>query len=125
MQCCHCAHLLYSGSPFFLPFRTRALPAPRRSTYNYMGRVYNKLIAAYNAGDMVTALAHQRTSQVLIDLLNDPSPFGSGVYLGKAIMEARLGGKHCGPPRYPQVPMTPEAVEKLAAALKAQGFFEW
>lgn len=27
---------------------------------------------------MKTALAHQRTNQVLVDLLNDASPYGSG-----------------------------------------------
>ena len=49
----------------------------------------------------------------------------AGIYLGKAIMEARLGGKHCGPPRHPLSPMTPEGTAKLHADLKAIGFFEY
>lgn len=95
------------------------------STYNYMGKVYNQLMDAFAKGDMAAALAHQRTGQVLIDLLNDASPYGTGIYLGKAIMEARLGGKHCGPPRHPLAAMTPEGTAKLHADLGAMGFFKW
>jgi hypothetical protein len=40
-------------------------------------------------------------------------------------MEARLGGKHCGPPRHPLAAMTPEATSKLKADLTALGFFEY
>ncbi len=43
-----------------------------------MGRVYNQLIEAFNKGDMTTALKYQRTGQELIDLLNNPGPYGSG-----------------------------------------------
>ena len=40
-------------------------------------------------------------------------------------MELRLGGKGCGPPRYPCVPMTPEGVAALKADLDALGAFQW
>lgn len=94
------------------------------STYNYAGRVYNALIAAFRAGDMAEALRLQRRSQVNIDLLLS-SAYGTGVNIGKAIMEARLGGKHTGPPRYPGRAMTPAAKAALHADLEAQGFFSW
>jgi N-acetylneuraminate lyase len=96
------------------------------STYNYMGRVYNALLAAADAGDMVKALALMRKAQATVDLLYAAASYGSpACNVGKAIMELRLGGKHCGPPREPGVAVTPAGVAKLKADLEALGFFTW
>jgi len=94
------------------------------STYNYAGRLYNALIAAFRAGDMKEALRLQRLSQASIDLLLS-SDYGTGVNIGKATMEHRLGGKHTGPPRYPARAMEPAAKARLHADLDAIGFFSW
>ena len=48
------------------------------STYNYLGGVYNALIAAYRKGDAAGALALQRKSQRLIDILNAGDKYGAG-----------------------------------------------
>jgi N-acetylneuraminate lyase len=96
------------------------------STYNYMGRVYNKLIALHDAGDRAGALAEMRKSQEVVNILYCAADYGSaGAYVGKAIMELRLGGKHCGPPRVPMVAVTPAGMVKLRADLEALGFFGW
>ena len=39
-------------------------------------------------------------------------------------MDLRMG-RPVGPPRYPGVPMAPEAVARLDADLRAMGFYEW
>ena len=117
-----------ASSPMTSPPRRRPArpPATALQTYNYMGGVYNKLIACFKAGDLAGALAHQRTGQRLIDLLNDPAPYGgAAVFLGKEIMQLRLGGKHCGPPRLPLAPMAPAAVDALRADLTKLGFWEY
>ena len=48
-----------------------------------MGRVYNDLIAAFEKGDLVTALSLQRKSQKLVDILNAGDKYGAGVNIGK------------------------------------------
>ena len=96
------------------------------STYNYMGRTYNRMIEAANKGDMVTALAEQRKAQLGVDLLYNSADYGHpAAHVGKAIMSLRLGGKYCGPPRAPMVAVTPAGMEKLKADLTKLGFFDW
>lgn len=96
------------------------------STYNYVGRVGNKLIAAWNKGDTAGALAEQRKIQAVVDILYDGGLYGPpGTNINKAVMEARLGGKHTGPPRSPGIAFPTEGAAKLRAALEAIGFFEW
>jgi N-acetylneuraminate lyase len=95
------------------------------STYNYHGRVYNKMLAAAEAGDMKKALEYQRVTQKGVDLLHRAADYGHPACLvGKAMMEARLGGKNCGPPRVPNVAMPPEGKAKLQKDLEAMGFFD-
>ena len=47
------------------------------------------------------------------------------LHLLQAVMELRLGGKGCGHPRYPGVPMALAAQRVLKEDLTAIGFFEW
>jgi N-acetylneuraminate lyase len=96
------------------------------STYNYCGRVYNKAIEAAAKGDWAAALVEQRKAQSVVDLLYAAASYGNGAAnVGKAIMEARLGGKHCGSPRYPICEVTAEGRAKLHKDLEALGFFGW
>lgn len=99
------------------------------STYNYLGRVANKLIAAYRAGDMPGALKEQRRIQAVVDLLNNGAAYGpAGVNVGKAIMELRLetrGSDLCGPMRYPGRRVSEKGYAALRADLEKLGFFQW
>ena len=75
------------------------------STYNYVGRTANAMIAAFGRADMAAALAEQRRLQRVVNLLYDSARFGpAGCNVGKAILELVLGGKGCGAPRLPGAP---------------------
>ena len=88
------------------------------------GKVYNALIEAFLRGDNAEALRLQRIAQASIDPLLDAGRYGgSGIHVGKAVMEIRLGGKHVGPPRYPGDAMSADAKALLTADLTAAGFF--
>lgn len=86
------------------------------STFNYTAPVYNRVIAAFERGDMAAAMAamtHARNAvQVLID-------FG-GLPAGKAML--KLAGIDCGPVRLPLKTLSPERVAAMQAALDAIGW---
>jgi N-acetylneuraminate lyase len=95
------------------------------STYNYVGRAANAMIAAFRAGDMAGALAAQRKVMAVVDLLYQSGEYGpAGCNVGKAIMELRLGGAGCGPARLPGYSVSDEGRAKLKADLERIGFFE-
>jgi N-acetylneuraminate lyase len=96
------------------------------STYNYAGRAGNAAMAAFQRGDLAAAMAEQRKIQAVVDILYEGASYGpAGVNVGKAVMEARLGGKGCGPARCPGVAFPAEGAAKLKADLEAIGFFTW
>jgi N-acetylneuraminate lyase len=86
------------------------------STYNYMGRVYNDLLKAFNEGNMTKARELQRVAQKGVDILLDGAAYGNGVNVGKEIMAVRMKkpSVYC---RYPGTKFTPEARAKLEKAL--------
>ena len=95
------------------------------STYNYVGRSANRMIAAFRAGDMAAALAQQKVVQAVVDLLYQSSAYGApGCSVGKAIMELRLCGAGCGPARLPGSSVSEEGRAKLKRDLAAVGFFD-
>ena len=59
------------------------------STYNYMAATYTRLIKAFEAGDMETALKEQRRSQMGVDLLKN-GKYGDAVNVGKAMLELKV-----------------------------------
>lgn len=103
------------------------------STYNYSGRVSNKVIELWGKGDAKGALEAHRTLQKLVNLLYGAAAYGpAACNAGKAMMEWRIrtttgkaAGVFCGPPRAPGVPVTAEGMEKLKADLDALGFFQF
>jgi N-acetylneuraminate lyase len=97
------------------------------STYNYQGKLYNKMIEAFAKGDKEEAMRLQRKTHASVDLLLTPDAFSCGVpgvNVGKALMELRMGGKNVGPPRYPGSAMPEEGKAKLKAAADAVGCFD-
>lgn len=108
-----------------LPILTPPPQGAVGSTYNYLGRAGNAIIAAWEARDHATALAEQAKIQAAVDLLSTPDRFGGvAVNVGKAILSLRTG-RDAGPPRYPGSAMPAEGVERLRADLDALGFFGW
>jgi N-acetylneuraminate lyase len=88
------------------------------STYNFAAPIYNKLIAAFNAGDSNTAQVQQALAVQLIDTLiaAGPSPTATFKWLMKHI------GIDCGPARLPLQNLTKEQITDLESRLAAIGF---
>lgn len=89
------------------------------STYNFAAPLFNKLIAALQAGDIAAALRHQQraTAMILTILRHGSTP------ALKAVMG--LIGHDCGPTRLPIAPLTPTQIAALRADLEVSGFFDW
>jgi N-acetylneuraminate lyase len=89
------------------------------STYNFAAPIYQRLIRAFEAGDLPAARAEQFRAVRFIRLLLRQGHMGAG----KAVM--RMIGVDVGPIRLPNVNPTPEETLRLRAGLEQLGFFEW
>jgi N-acetylneuraminate lyase len=89
------------------------------STYNYAIPLYQAVIAAYQAEDMVEA---QRLQGVAAQLVRPIYRFGGAPAL-KAVM--KIIGLDCGPSRLPQQTLTPAQVDALEREMTELGLFEW
>ena len=89
------------------------------STYNFAGRVYNRLIAAFEKSDLAAARVEQYRSVQMIELLASVGFMGAA----KAAME--MLGVPVGPPRLPHAKLTLGQREKLEGDLRRLGFFDW
>lgn len=89
------------------------------STYNYAGKVYNQLIAAFEAGDIAKARELQMYSVEIVKII---IKYGGGVIGGKAIMT--LLGISCGECRPPLHRFSADEYAGLRKDLEEIGFFE-
>ncbi|MES2707248.1 MAG: dihydrodipicolinate synthase family protein [Verrucomicrobiota bacterium] len=89
------------------------------SGFNFAAPIFNRLLAAFAAGDTDAAREEQFRVVRLGRLL---SSFG---YMAgaKAVME--ILGVPVGPPRAPHVPLSPARKWALRRELESMGFFEW
>jgi N-acetylneuraminate lyase len=85
------------------------------STYGYNAPIYNKIIEAFNAGEMKKAADLQYKANVLITFLGK---YGNGT--GKAFMKA--ADMDLGPVRRPFRNLTEEEYQKFLAEIKAEDF---
>lgn len=81
------------------------------STYNYAAPVYQRLIKAFQCGDLTAARRCQNQSIELIEILKK---YGE-IPAAKVIME--LQGVECGPPRAPLIGLTAKEHESLRQEL--------
>jgi N-acetylneuraminate lyase len=89
------------------------------TTYNYATPLFQRLIGAFQAGDMAAARNLQTQAISMCRIL---LPYG-GIPASKAIM--KFLGVDCGPVRLPLVQLSPAAEQSLKAELDAVGFFDW
>jgi N-acetylneuraminate lyase len=89
------------------------------STYNFAAPIYQRMIAAFNRGDIAAARIEQFRSVQLIDLL--------GSYGFIAASKAVMGflGIDVGPARLPLVSLQNDQRNRLRTSLEALGFFSW
>lgn len=89
------------------------------STYNYLGATANRLVGAFQAGNLGAAQLEQTRIQAVVKLLGT---YGNAA-AGKVIMQ--LKGIDVGPPRLPNTPLSAAQVQALQQDLESIGFFEW
>ncbi len=89
------------------------------STYNFAAPLYQRLLAAFAAGDFEEARRWQSRSQALVRTFAPYGPRGSQ----KAIMA--MVGLDCGPPRLPIASISVEQIASLRGDLQKLGFFDW
>ena len=90
------------------------------STYNIMAPLYQRLIAAFHAGELAEAERLQAISAGTCKIMAGTGGFGSCL---KAILD-RIG-LHLGGMRRPQKNLPPEAVADVMLALREVGALEW
>ena len=88
------------------------------SSYNFAAPLYHRVIAAFQAGDLTKARVEQLRAVRLVKLL---SGFG---YMAAAKAVMGFIGVDVGPPRLPNVRLTPEQVARLNAGLDRLGFLD-
>lgn len=89
------------------------------SSYNFAAPVYNRVIAAFERGDLPAARDEQFRSVQLIALL------ASRGYMGAAKATMKMLGVDVGPARLPNGSLSAEQRATLRADLEKLGFFEW
>ena len=89
------------------------------SGFNFAAPIYNRLMAAFAAGDMATAREEQFRGVQLIQL------FAGLGYMAAAKAAMKMLGVDVGPARLPNANLTSEQTKKLHGDLEAMGFFEW
>jgi len=93
------------------------------STYNFALPLYNKIIAAFEQGEIEEAQHLQGLSVKMVQVLNRYGTASSNAAPLKAMM--KIIGIDCGPMRLPQDSLTPEETKALEKEMKAIGFFDW
>lgn len=88
------------------------------STYNYAAPVYQRLINAFQRGDMDSARRFQADAQAIVRAF---VPYGPRA-AQKAIMA--MIGYDCGPSRLPITPLEEDRTEALRRDLESIGFFD-
>jgi len=89
------------------------------SSFNFAAPIYNRLIAAFQKGDLAAARAEQMRSVRVIQLL------ASRGYMGAAKSVMRMLGVDVGPARLPNGSLSADEAATLRHDLNTLGFFDW
>lgn len=112
--------MLYGRDEMLLPAMAVGAVGALGSTYNYAGRLYHKLVEAFQSGDMTTAQALQRKSREMVELILEP---GNLMSTGKWLMSQV--GVDCGPVRVASGNLPFEQLNAMRRRLEEIGFFEY
>ncbi len=89
------------------------------SSFNFAAPIYNRLIAAFQRGDLIGARGEQMRSVRVIQKL------AAHGYMGAAKAVMKMLGVDVGPARLPCASLDPEQTRALHSELEQMGFFEW
>jgi N-acetylneuraminate lyase len=89
------------------------------STYGFAAPLYLRIIRCVERGDLEGARDYQSRAAEMVRVIL--------AHCGRPGLKAVMGliGEDCGPYRLPQDTAEPDAVDRMARALDAIGFFEW
>lgn len=111
--------ILWGSDEMLLPALSMGATGAVGSTYNVAGKVYQQLMASFDAGDLATAQRCQDQCNAMIRTIYQ-YPFHSAM---KAVL--RMLGLECGQCRLPQQPLAAENEQRLRDELREIGFFSW
>ena len=89
------------------------------SSYNFAAPIYQRLIAAFESGDLEAAQKEQFRSAQVIDLL---ASYG---YMAAAKATMGFLGVEVGAPRLPNISLGAKEIQRLESQLHELGFFGW
>ncbi len=89
------------------------------SSFNFAAPIYNRLIAAFQRGDLIAAREEQMRSVRTIQKL------AARGYMGAAKATMTMLGVDVGPPRLPCMALDSNQTKALHSELEQIGFFEW
>ena len=89
------------------------------SSFNFSAPIYNRLIAAFQRGDLIAAREQQMRSVRTIQKL------AARGYMGAAKATMAMLGVDVGPPRLPCAALDSNQTKALRSELEQIGFFEW
>ncbi len=112
-------NMLFGRDEFLLAGLALGARGAVGSTFNYAAPLYQRIVAAFSAGDWDTARREQARAAELVEVLER---YG-GVPAGKAAIA--MCGLDCGPPRPPLAALSAQQVAALRGELEAIGFFDY
>jgi N-acetylneuraminate lyase len=89
------------------------------SSFNFAAPIYNRLIAAFQSGDLIAAREQQMRSVCTIQKL------AARGYMGAAKATMKMLGVDVGPARLPCGNLDEAQTQALRSELEQMGFFEW
>lgn len=112
-------NLLFGSDEMLLSGLAAGAQGAVGTTYNFAAPIFNRVIDAFQRGDVAAAQNYQGQTVQLIRLL---AGYG-GLPAFKAVM--KFLGYDCGPLRLPLQSLSSKQEEKMKADLTALGFFDW
>lgn len=112
--------ILYGGDEILISALAMGACASVGGTYSFAGLLHNRIMDAFNKGDLETARTEQYRSQAMVKIY---IKYGGDSGVGKAIM--RFLGLDLGPARFPLSQLTESQEADLKEELDKIGFFSW
>jgi len=92
------------------------------STYNYAGKLYNRIIEGFKEGNSTKVMLNQARSQEFITIFKK---YSADDVNGNKAIPGLMGKPNVGPPRLPAIGLSTKDSQLMDADLKAIGFYEW
>ncbi|XP_077998275.1 N-acetylneuraminate lyase-like [Glandiceps talaboti] len=117
--------MLYGVDEQLLPALTFDTTSFIGSTFNYAGKLYNRIIAEYAKGNIAKCKQEQFRSHAFIRTMRKHSSSTGVDFISINKSTMCLSGMNVGPARLPMQNLTPEQLGDLKKDLDEIGFFEW